>query len=232
LVAVIPSAITSDPQKIRLSAALPFFIVTMVYGITTGWSLLQRQLDNWKLIWKYLPRLAGWSVAFALTGWFALHTTQYFLDFYFVHTQKNDKLYTAYVRELMPYVGQFAKTHTVVMTPMMSDPVMFYAFYNQVDPQYYQENVVLGPLEDDGWQHATALGNFRVANTQLPEVACEALLNNQPTLFVTDQPYDPRLIPLKKVTSMNGVHAYAYVYDALEFAQTQQLECKPEMATN
>lgn len=128
----------------------------------------------------------------------------------------------------MPYVAQFAATHRIVMSPIMSDPVMFYAFYSRLDPQVYQQTVVLGPREATGWQHAVKVDSFEVANLTLPEVACQALVQQQPTLYVTDHEYDPHFLPLQEFRSMNGVHAYALVYDALTFAQESQLKCQPE----
>ena len=229
LVAVVPNIIASDPQKIRLSAAWPFFVLIIISGLNYAWSLWQQRLSLWQNPGKWLVAVKYLPVLVLIT-WFTFQTTQYFLDFYFIHTQKNDNLYTSYVRDLMPFLGQYDNTHRLVITPMMSDPVMFYAFYNQIKPKYYQQNVKLGPLESDGWQHAVALGNFQVANAQLPDVACQALLNNQPTLFITDQQYSPKLKPVDQFTSMNGVHTYAYVYDALEFAKNNKLDCGSDVS--
>lgn len=229
LIAIIPSALSSDPQKVRLSAAFPFFALTIILGIAAGREVVESIgkliVNNFKRWQKFILVVVG----LFMSAWFMTNTVQYFMDFYFVHTQKNDKLYNSFVRDLMTFVGEDRTKYKVVMKQFISDPVMHYAFYTQLDPKIYQQTVVMGPLEESGFQHTIAVDNFRVDNPQLSQVACQALNSNEPIYFVTDEILSESIEPVETFTSANGVYVYANVYDALEFAQSQQLDCQDDI---
>lgn len=202
LVTPLPAVLSGTIQKVRLSPAFPFMIAT----ILIGWQQLLEKVKQ--PVWRkgiYLM-VSLLFVAFGL-----LYTTRFLL----IHTVKNDFYYDSYVADIMTFVQPYLSDHAVIIEPFFSDPILYFAYYTNQDPSYYQNQVVLGPKEASGFQHAVALG--KVSQEQhgksLETAACQAFQANQPTLYVTNENKGPAYL-IKTIWSQNGALRYAYIYDA------------------
>ena len=198
LIAVLPAVMVGDPQKVRLSAAYPFLLILMLYGIL--W--LINYLTSKRLIQTVVIIVLG------VTLWQA---AQFYFYYYTVQTQNYDYLYQSYVPEMMRYVASVDEEAQVFIKPFFSDPLMFYAYYTKYDPAEYQQKVVLGELENSGFQHAVELDKIKIENHPAEELRCLALQTAQPTVLITNENFGG-FIPAAKFTSANGVHTYAYAY--------------------
>jgi hypothetical protein len=214
----LPSIIAGEPQKVRISALLPFVVIAMVYGAY--------RVNEW-LKTLELPKVPRWApqvvVALGVGLAFFGTTTLYFLDYFLVHTAKNDFMYQSYVRYIFPEVQRKFPDHKIFVKPFFSDPTMFYAFYTKMDPKAYQEQAVLGKLEDSGFQHTVEIDKVKVWEQGLISASCQALLTNTPTIYITNEKEDG-IIPIQAI-SENGAMVYAYGYDGQQTAKKRIEMC-------
>jgi 4-amino-4-deoxy-L-arabinose transferase-like glycosyltransferase len=219
LVSPLPSILAGEPQKVRISALLPFVVIIVAFGAEALWKWLQR------FSFPPLPKYIVPVLAFlGMTGVFLTASTTYFVDYFTVHTAKNDYMYQSYVRELFPTLKKDFPNHLLYVKPFFSDPTMFYAFYTNMDPAEYQRQAVLGPLEKSGFQHTIAIDQVKVAETGLLSVACESVAKNIPALYITNEEAKD-MTPVYLAKSENGAMNYAYVYDALLTGKLRVMEC-------
>jgi hypothetical protein len=221
VVAPLPTILAGEPQKVRLSELLPFLILLMLYGIHA----LSQLLDRVKVL-SVPPVVVKAGVACVVLGLATTATISYFVDFYTVHTIKNDYMYQSYVRELFPKLKAEYPDQHILIKPFFSDPTMFYAFYTMMDPREYQRQAVLGPLEASGFQHTVAIDAVRVWDSGFQSAACEAVAQDRPSFYVTDEAAQGvDVVPVFTVKSANGAMTYVHVYDALTSGKLSVMEC-------
>lgn len=221
LFAPIPSILAGEPQKVRISALLPFLIITALYGV--------HRLNEWvrSLHISYLPSwLLRGSLAVALAVLFFTSTLSYFVDFYTVQMVKNDYMYQSYLTDLFPKIQQEYPDHHLFIKPFFSDPTMFYAFHTDMSPAEYQRQAVLGPLEESGFQHTIAIDTVKVWDSGFQSAACTAIQTNTPTLYMTDEKGPANVaVPVLEGKSENGAMTYVHVYDALLSGKLMVMDC-------
>ncbi len=199
LFAPIPTVLVGGPQQVRLSPLLPFLIIAIVFGIHIAIEKI---------------RVKKLSLVF-LGGLFtvvAFQTTSFYVDFFSIHTVKNEQHYQSYLPELFSFLQTVESDKNIAIKPYFSDPIMFYAYYTHYDPSVYQAKAVLGELESSGFQHAIALDNIYVTSDSISHEACAALAEGSQLVFVTNEELDAAI--LHEVRSAADVHTFAYVYDA------------------
>lgn len=226
-VSVVPAILSGEPQRVRLSAALPFFILTIVFGslyLSEVMETLSKIFVDAKLYQKLKTYIMS-VVLLVLGSVFIFNTLQYLTDYYYIYTVKNNIMYVSYVRDLMTHLKQYESTHKIFFKPYFPDQMMFYAFYTKYDPKTYQEKAVLGGLEASGFQHTVALDTLEVSEDLLGAHGCTALENNQPTLFVTNLEERGGVDPVYTVSSANGVDVLSFVYDAYEYGRINVANC-------
>lgn len=202
LLAPLPSILVKEAQKVRLSPVLPFIVLAMAYGLVLSLNWLKTRV----------PKVVLWVTIgiFSLSLLFA--AASFFVNFHTIHTAKHDALYQSFAPQIWQFVEQNPEAR-VYLKPFFSDPLMSYAFYTQLDPHAYQEQVVLGEKEASGFQHAVKLGRLEVGEENLLAIGCQALANDQPAVYVTNQ-HEPEGYTVQKLMSSNGVLTYGYIYDA------------------
>lgn len=217
----LPAVLAGEPQKVRLSPWLPFAILAITIGLaqTAEWWQQQRWLGQWQ-------RWVSGAGVVVLTLGVAAHTTWFLIDYFTVHTVKNDYMYQSYLRDVLPDLAARYPAHQLLIKPFFSDPTMFYAFHTRMDPAAYQQQAVLGPLESSGFQHTQAIDQVKVWEGGFASAACQAVTSNTPTLYLTDERGPAATAVLvRTATSENGAMTYAYVYDALLSGKLAVLEC-------
>ncbi len=199
LLSPIPTILSGDPQKVRLSMWYPFVLIVIIFGIKIVLEFAHKRMRNLLLI----------SLSLILAGYSVLYFTEYFA----VHTTKNEYYYQSYLPDLHSYLQTLPESTQIHFKPFYSDPIMFYAFYTKLPPKQYQQLAKLGELESSGFQHTVELGRVTASSESLEAVGCKAQQNNQESVYVTDQKIE-QANQLYQGKASNGVHTYVYVYDS------------------
>ncbi|MBD3250094.1 MAG: phospholipid carrier-dependent glycosyltransferase [Candidatus Pacebacteria bacterium] len=195
--APLPAVLVGDPQKVRMSGLLVLIL---------SWSALGLQLGLKFKLKKYLI-----SLIILATVYLGMSFYIYFLG---VHTQRKETAFGSHLPRLFSVLNQLDSPEKLIVTlPIYSDLVMYYAYFNQVDPQFYQDNVVLGELEASGFQHAVGLDRLRIAGIEFEEANCLALAEGKELLYVTDRITKGELVA--EIKSINGVHRLVGFYQPL-----------------
>jgi 4-amino-4-deoxy-L-arabinose transferase-like glycosyltransferase len=219
LLAPLPTILAGEPQKVRISALLPFIILVALYGVHRLAEIL-KDIKIKQLPKGFLPLVVGGTfVVIFLTS-----TVSYMVDFFTVQTIKNDYMYQSYLRTLFPVIKEKYNDQTLLIKPFFSDPTMFYAFHTNMDPSEYQRQAVLGPLEGSGFQHTIAIDKVKVIESGYLDAFCKAVAADTPTLYLTDE-RAPDSVVLERGRSENGAMTYAFLYDALTSGRLHVMEC-------
>lgn len=197
--APIASILVSYPHKVRMSALLVFLLIWTAIGLKHLMKLVSSKL--WRIGVFILVILMSSYLGFA-----------YYITLISVHFPKEDQAFVSYLPETFNQIDQLAEDKLVFIKPFFSDPILYYAYFNQIDPLHYQQNVVLGKKEESGFQHAVGLDNIKVADLSLKEAACLGFEQDKKSILITDQ--DHNLPTIKVIKSVNGVHDLVYFYDA------------------
>lgn len=213
VIAPISSLLSGQPQMVRLSPLVPFLILTMVLGL--------------QVLWQFIPRIS-WQkiIGGGLVVLFVASSLPFLISFYTIHTVKHDESYQSYLPELFEALDSYPKQISIYIRPFFSDPIMAYAYYRQIGPDHYQDNVSLGQKEKSGFQHAVGLDNFKVSEESLVNIGCRAVKEGQAAYYVTNEEFKNPIIPfLHRVASENGAMYYAYVYDAAGYVTAHPELC-------
>jgi 4-amino-4-deoxy-L-arabinose transferase-like glycosyltransferase len=225
LVAVLPSTLMGAPQRVRLSVALPFFVMCIAIGFQLFKPLFKSFLglftQNDKI--KYMLFT---GICLGITVLYTFNSLQFYMDYQYVHSDKNDYLYYAYLHTLMPYLQRYESSHYIYIQPFFSDPIMYYAFFNKYDPKKYQNEAILDELEPSGFQHTKQLNKIIISKKNMDELACEVVASNQQALLVTNVTATKPFKPQKVILSASGATQQAYVFDLYQYGVTYIDTCK------
>lgn len=208
LLVPLPAIIGGGVQKVRVSALVVPSLLILAAGF--------EQMTNFFNKDRFNLFLFGFNMLVVISFSF------FFINYLFIHTVKHDIDYMSHVEHVFRLLENYTDSHRVVIEPFFSDPIMMYAFYHQIDPAFYQQNVELGELETSGFQHAVKLGSVEEANFNPDFLSCQAVAKQQPTVFVTNRDLgaDWRI---DVVRSRNEALTYAYIYDANGYGT--QVDC-------
>lgn len=232
-VTVLPSTLSGEPQRVRLSAVLPFFVLIITYGLLHLRSIVISvyELFRQRAITKKLSRLLVLVTIGTLSILFVFNTIQYFFDYYYVYTTRKDYQYNTHVKPLMTYLQQFEATHHIYIKPFFSDPIMYYAFYTKYNPKKYQQEAVLADLEPSGFQHTKQLGSVVLTERLMEDLACTVVANNQQALYVSNTSSEDSFPTAHLITSTNGATREVYIYDLYRYGIHIIANCNAISAT-
>ena len=207
LIAPLPGVLAGI-QKVRISVVF-FFILPLL--------VLAENFLSKKVLKKYIFDFAIFAVGL-------IAFTIYFINFTSVHTIKNDFSYNSFVKGIFTFTEDYQKNNQVdeiIIQSFFSDPMMFYAYYQQLDPEYYQKNIVLGQLEASGFQHALGLGNYSAVQNAKPDIlACEAYQHNKQVIYVDNHwEKENSEYVLKTVRSHFDVLDYVFIVNLTAFGK-------------
>lgn len=230
LITPLPAIISGEPQKIRLSPLLPFLIIVYVIGIRYAW----RAIINWykKSKYNFIPNKTFKRILLTLALLlFLIESSRFFTNYFTVHASKNDYMYQSEMRGAMELADTLIKKgNKVVVSSSLSEPAIFYAFYSKMDPRLYQQELVLNPKDDLGFQHMQGVKNLYASHRTWQSIACQSLRDNQPTFYVTNEQL-VRIEPAFTVYSDNGVMKYLFIYDVFDYATKNKAICASEVLT-
>lgn len=202
-------AVLSGVQKIRISALFIFILPVFIMA----YQFLREKLS--KKTYKVCLDLILLFLSL-------LSLSFYFVNFISVHSSKKDFYYDSFVKGIFAFTDEYLEKNQVdevVIQNFFSDPLMYYAYYQKVEPSYYQSQVVLDESEGSGFQHAIALGNYRVAKNEEPyTLACAAYKAQRKVIYV-DNHWSSKQHILTRIKSNSEALTYAFVVDLSSFGE-------------
>lgn len=213
LLTPLPTLIFGVLQKVRLSALFPFVLITCMYGA-------QYLLTALRIVWQRK------AVAVIFTTLILITTGFFMIDFLAIHVQKYEITFQTPIAKLMKYLGaQDKKVPVYIRT--INEAIVLYAYYNAVDPQFFQSNVVRPPADSGGFSHATVLGNVHRTEMNIDEIYCKS--KNTPHFLYATNADLMKLGLVKKPTeiiySRDKVHDLYYIYDSRDII-TKSIDCE------
>ncbi len=196
-IAGLPSAIASSPQRIQLSALYPFLLLVIVGGVGVFSTKIKFRYTTWML-----------SALLVVSSIF------YMFSYVYVHAWKHQGNW-AYLEQISIFMGTQDEKTEIYIKPFFASPITYYAFYNKVDPTFYQKNVKLERPSDDGFAHAIQLGNIHVTHDADTIAMCK-LQNKPDAIFITNERVEipeGEIVPKKIWKSSNGVLDLAFAYE-------------------
>lgn len=156
LLAPLPTALSGEPQIVRGSIFLPFIILFTTIGIQYSWKKLQQFTNNTTLSLIKSLTIKGIVLALLIFSW-----VSFALNYYLIYPKQYRSFFYQLGQPVANYLWERqTKYEKIYLTDDFPDAHIFLAFYGQVDPKWYQENVTRPPADDYNFQHPTQLGNF------------------------------------------------------------------------
>jgi len=193
VITMIPSILTGTPHAIRLSAQIPFVIFIIILGLKQ----LQKQS-------KYVLPLT-----ICLLGVFSVYSlTKYALVVYSESqqflSQSKEISTTAYAYYQKGYAVYFDQE-------ILSEPHVFFAFWNNMDPQIYQATNKVISVDEKGFMRPSQLGDrLFFYRPEIDKIVCDPKVI-APTIFITSQPLP--FAPEKTIMNNTGVYKLGSFYD-------------------
>lgn len=208
----IPSVLAGDPQKVRLSALLPFIVILILYGLSAVENYLKTKIN------KNYFRLS-------LVGLLIIFNFYFMVNYLTVNIKKYQFQYGSYIPSLMKYLSEQDK-NTQIYISSFTEAIEYYAFMNKVDPIIYQKQVVLAKPDAIGFAHATDLENIHTTSENINKIYCQSKINNTHSLFVTPENLQGSLGKAKKIIfSPDQVLTILFIYDVNDIVGTN-IDCK------
>ncbi len=149
LLSPIPTVIVGTPQAVRLSVLLPFVILLTAFGLKHSFWLIKN--SHWRLI-----SIIVYSLAYLFL------TFRFLLDFLFIYPlQKESQFYPIGRQVARDVAAQKNNYDLIYVTDDFPDAHILFAFWNHIDPRWYQENIRRPDADKYGFQHPYQLGKFR-----------------------------------------------------------------------
>lgn len=212
LITPLPTLFFGTLQKVRLSGLFPFILVTCMYGAQYVSGVIR---INWYK--KVISLVYGITILLFL-GFFMI-------DFLAIHVYKYEITLQTPIAKLMKYLGTVDDKRPIYIRTI-NEAIVLYAYYNSVNPQYFQDNVVRPPSDDGGFSHATDLGNVHRTDKNIDEIYCENR-NRTNVIYATnvDLMKENRMKkPIMTIYSRDKVHDLYYVYDTTDII-SKDIDC-------
>jgi len=197
LLTPVPAALVGTPQSVRLSALLPFVVLFTVFGLKVGFKLMKNKRQRVALMVVY-----GLAYLFL--------TFRFLIDFLFIYPLQQQSQFYPIGREVAHYVAAHKNEYSLIyVSDDFPDAHILFAFWNQIDPRWYQKNIKRPKTDRYGFQHPYRLGKFefgpRKGEIFLKEKA------NRKVLYITGATDDISATKLFK--GFSGVHTQAKLVD-------------------
>ncbi|KKU02282.1 MAG: hypothetical protein UX04_C0001G0053 [Microgenomates group bacterium GW2011_GWF2_45_18] len=192
LISILPMILAGDPQKVRATPSFPFLLLLMGIGIEQASTIFRKYSTHMYAI---------------LIGGIFVYGIHFFISYLTIHLDKYDFAVNTHVTKLFKYLRDTHPQDEIQIVHAFSDPVMYYAYFFQIDPTRYQTTVVWNDQESSGFKHARALQRFSVGQDAFMKKAC--------VVYVTDQPQDSSEFLEHTITSTNGVDTLFRIYQVV-----------------
>lgn len=173
-IAPIPNIIVSDPQKIRLSALIPFFTIAITYGLDFFIKILKnRNLEKITHIFMLIISI--------------VYLIFIIINFLFVHINKYEINYYSHVRKLVEFIKNQDNVNKIFFIRNYPEIPIIYAFYSKLDPKNFQKKTIRKKPDSIGSSHIETINNINIVEKNIDEIYCylknKNLLNNKKDYF-------------------------------------------------
>lgn len=201
LIAPIPSALAGDPQIVRGSALLIFVALFTATGLYEVLKLLKKQSQQ--VIYVGLVSLV-----------MVISLARFFISYSYIYPGKYETAFYNLSEEIVDFIAERESAYDTIyiFRQRFPDFHIMLAFYNQLDPLWYQKNVVR-PTETDGFgfTHPTKLGKYEFGDDKINDFLCD---NSGKTILYITNGVD--MAPQWLFKDFSKVHAQAQVFDVSE----------------
>lgn len=166
----ISSALVGDPQIVRGSGLLLFIAIFSAVGL----SYLLEKIKNKNI------RLISLSI-FSLL--FIFNFSQYFISYNYVYSAQYENYIYPLDQRTVSYLNQVEGNYdNIYISNVFPDAHILLAFYNQINPSYYQTNIIRPQADRFGFAHPSSLGKYSFGDQSLLSQLC---VNDSDSLYVT-----------------------------------------------
>lgn len=212
IISPLPTVVFGTLQKVRLSGLFPFILITCMYGAKYMMSVV-------RIPWRRILV----SFVFGLT--ILVFLGFFMIDFLAIHTYKYEITLQTPIAKLMKYLGTLDKK-TPIYIRSINEAIVLYAYYNAVDPRFFQDSVIRPPSDSGGFSHATDLGNIHKTDKNIDEIYCENK-NSIPVIYATNVDLVKESLMKKSINiiySRDNVHDLYYVYNTKDII-SKNIDC-------
>ncbi|MBT4652003.1 MAG: phospholipid carrier-dependent glycosyltransferase [Candidatus Pacebacteria bacterium] len=198
LIAPIPSALVGDPQIVRGSALLLFVTLFSATGIYEVFRLIKKKFYKYSFV-VFTLLLTLISLVRFFISYSYIYPGKYENSFY----QLSDKIALFMLEKESDY-------DLIYIDKNFPDAHILISFYNQIDPSWYQDNIVR-PVSQDGFgfSHPTKLGKYEFGDELLDGFICNEE-DDKKVLYVSNHLEIPADWVFK---DFSNVHTQVQVYD-------------------
>lgn len=211
LLAALPSVIANGLFRVRLTPLFPFLLLLLVEGL--------KEIGYIKN--KFIPYIYK-----AATLLLLLFSFLFLIQLLAIHTKKFEDSYYSFIPDTMHYLINVDRNTHIYIQDYFLDPPIFYAYYAKIDPSFYQHNVKLEDIQDNGFQNVESIGNFNVMKHSPIQTAC-LYQNDKNALIVSKDKMETvnNKAPLYNFISKSGLPSYSFIY-RIQDVLTPQTNCK------
>ncbi len=210
LAATLPCALVGPPQRVRISALLPF--ATIIIGMGYGLMLKIITHSSLRLLFQVLSLITIFVLGVA-----------FIIDLYFVHIPKFKLDYASEVPGVMQYIFEKGGERRVYFEKFNDNFPIFYAYFNKIDPVEYQNSTTYSAVDSGGFSHPIGYKNLMRPTQPLDEIICDAYVRRESFYYVTSEATKNMGAGIEKpvYTEMSGdgrsVVSYVYLFDSTKY---------------
>jgi len=152
LLSPLPSAITVDaPHATRMLQIVPAIVVVMVIGFFRMWGWLNKKKPGVKK-----------TVLFLLTAFYIFQVSRYFYLYTIDYPKSLPQALMPGIDKAISWIDkQNDKSRLVVFSNPLDFPYIYVAFYNRLDPDFFQKNAIWKPAGPAGLTAVEKIGRYR-----------------------------------------------------------------------
>ena len=198
--APIPGALSGEAQIVRLSPVIIPVMLMIALGIEASREWLAKQ-KTWKLL--------NYSVHSVCLVIFAFLTFSLLISTYYIYPFKYDENFYRLSKSLVSFIkANRAEYDLIYVNDKFADAHILFAFYEKIDPAWYQTNIIRNSVDSYGFSHAQQLGKLTFGPQNPESFLCD---ESQKVLYVGENYLIGEHVT--KFKNFSGVHVQAEVID-------------------
>lgn len=169
LLTPLSSALVGDPQIVRGSGLLLFVALFSAVGLNYLLELIKN---------KKVKQVA--LAIFSLI--FIFNFSQYFISYNYIYSAQYENYIYPLDQRTVTYLNEVEENfESIYISNVFPDAHILLAFYNKIDPRYYQTNIVRPQADGFGFSHPSSLGKYDFGDNSLLKQLC----TTKNSLYVT-----------------------------------------------
>ena len=194
----ISAAIAGNPQAVRLSSLIIFIILFITFGLNYFFNLIKNKKIKFFIV-------LGLSILILF------QTFTYLISYYYIYPAKYANYFYGLSKETAEYLQKNeSKYDLIYIKTFFPDAHILLAFYHQIDPAWYQQNVIRPPNDSFGFSHPIALGKYYFGDKSFDSIICHDYPDKALYLGFNEK---TNLPTVKNFKNFSGVHTETQVFD-------------------